>query len=235
MGIYVLVHGAWQGGWCWKKVRAPLQEKGHSVFTPTLTGLGERVHLANPAVNLTTHIQDIVHMLEYEDLHDVVLVGHSYGGMVITGVADRARERIAHLVYLDAFLPKNGQSLQSIGNTVNENTLSSDGLHVRPMPQHVQENNLFGVTDPRDIEWMRPRISMQPVQTLTEPLSLARTDPHLRRSYILASEGIMGTFRAFATSLQNDPQWRVYTLLGGGHQVMITKPQELADLLHEIG
>jgi pimeloyl-ACP methyl ester carboxylesterase len=111
---YVLVHPAWHGGWCWKKVTPLLQAKGHDVYTPTLTGLGERSHLAHPDVGLETHIQDILNVLKYEDLSDVILVGHSSSGVVITGVADRTPERIAHLVYLDAFVPENGQSMMDI-------------------------------------------------------------------------------------------------------------------------
>jgi pimeloyl-ACP methyl ester carboxylesterase len=214
-------------------MRVPLQEKGHTVFTPTLTGLGDRVHLANPDVNLTTHIQDILHVLEYEDLHDVVLVGHSYGGMVITGVADQARERIKQLVYLDAFLPEHGQSMQDIRNIQQETTLD-DQWRVPPMPYHMQDTNLFGVTNPADIAWIRPRITMQPIQTLTQQLSLTRSDPHPRRSYILASDNANSSFPKIAARLQEDPHWQVYRLIGG-HDVMVTRPQELADLLDTIG
>src|SRR6185312_289139 len=108
---FVLVHGAWHGGWCWKRVSPLLRALGHEVFTPTLTGLGERQHLMSPEVGLDTHIKDVLGVLEYEDLHDVILVGHSYAGMVIAGVAEKAAERIAHLVYLDAFVPADGKSL----------------------------------------------------------------------------------------------------------------------------
>jgi pimeloyl-ACP methyl ester carboxylesterase len=108
----VLVHGAWHGGWCWTKLIPSLRAAGHQVFSPTLTGLGERSHLLSPEVNLTTHIKDTAAVLEYEDLHNVMLVGHSYGGMVITGVTSEASARLAHLVYLDAFLPENGKAVK---------------------------------------------------------------------------------------------------------------------------
>ena len=108
---YVLVHGAWHGSWCWKRVRKGLRDTGHQVFTPTLTGLGERSHLNSAAVNLSTHIADVVNLLRWEDLSDVILCGHSYGGTVITGVADRIPERIRTLVYLDAFVPEDGECL----------------------------------------------------------------------------------------------------------------------------
>lgn len=110
MATYVLVHGGWDGGWSWRGVARQLRAAGHEVFTPTLTGSGERVHLASPEIDLETHILDVVHVLHYEDLQEVVLCGSSYGGMVITGVAERAPQRIKHLIYLDAFVPEDGQS-----------------------------------------------------------------------------------------------------------------------------
>jgi pimeloyl-ACP methyl ester carboxylesterase len=110
MTTFVIAHGAWSAGWAWKKMHALLGVSGDRLFSPTYTGLGERAHLASPSNDLETHIQDVLGVLEYEDLRDVVLIGHSYGGMVATGVADRARDRIKHLVYLDAFVPRDGQS-----------------------------------------------------------------------------------------------------------------------------
>src|SRR5919205_4115238 len=115
MSTYVLVHGAWGGSYGWRKVRPLLQQAGHTVFTPSLTGQGERAHLASPSVNLSTHVQDVANAIWYEDLSNLILVGHSYGGMVVTGVAERLPERIRHLVYLDAFVPANGQSLYELG------------------------------------------------------------------------------------------------------------------------
>ena len=114
MSTFVLVHGAWHGSWCWKRVRRALQNLGHDVFTPTLTGVGERSHLLTREVNLETHIQDVVNLLQWEDLTGVVLCGHSYGGVVVSGAADRVAERIGSMVYLDAFVLDNGQSLHSV-------------------------------------------------------------------------------------------------------------------------
>src|SRR3982074_1404641 len=127
MSTYVLVHGAWGGSFGWRKGRPPLQQAGHAGFPPSLTGLGERAHLATPAVNLSTHVEDVCNAIWYEDLNDIILVGHSYGGMVVTGVAERMPERIAHLVYLDAFLPADGQSLNDMNsNGGNRPALSDD-------------------------------------------------------------------------------------------------------------
>ena len=110
----VVAHGAWSAGWAWKKMRPLLRAAGHEMWTPTYTGIGERVHLANPSIDLDTHIADVTGVLESEDLRDVALIGHSYGGMVATGVADRARDRIAQVIYLDAFVPQDGQSLADL-------------------------------------------------------------------------------------------------------------------------
>src|SRR5438105_10570292 len=114
MAEFVLVHPAWFGGWCWRRLRPLLEARRHTVHTPTLTGLGERAHLAHPGVDLQTYIDDVVNVLTYQDLHAVVLLGHSSGGVVITGVADRVPERIAHVIYLDAFVPENGQCLADL-------------------------------------------------------------------------------------------------------------------------
>jgi len=114
MATYLICHGAWSGGWSWKKMRPLLRAAGHEVLTPSYTGLGERAHLAHPLVDLETHIEDILAVIATEDLRDIILVGHSYGGMVATGVADRVPDRVRHLVYLDAFVPADGQSLQDL-------------------------------------------------------------------------------------------------------------------------
>src|SRR6476646_3279103 len=109
--IFLVCHGAWSAGWAWKKMHPLMQAAGHRLITPTYTGLGERVHLANPSIDLDSHIEDVLNVIRYEDLRDIVLVGHSYGGMVATGVADRARDSVKQLIYIDAFVPKEGQSL----------------------------------------------------------------------------------------------------------------------------
>ena len=123
MTSYVLVHGAWHGGWCWRRVRAALQASSNDVYTPTLTGLGERVHLASREISLTTHIEDVLGVLEAENLFEVVLVGHSYGGMVVIAVAHRAADRIARLVYLDAVVPSDGQSLYDCASPPDQDAL----------------------------------------------------------------------------------------------------------------
>src|SRR5262245_44663374 len=158
MATFVLVHGGGHGGWCYSKVARLLRAQGHDVYTPTLTGLGERSHLVSPAVDLDMHVHDVVQVLHYEDLRDAILVGHSYGGMVITGVADRAADRIGKLVFLDAANPVNGQSLVDVTGGMIKMTRESgrvvDGVELVLFPGTDPLGN-FGVTDPDDVAWMQ--------------------------------------------------------------------------------
>jgi pimeloyl-ACP methyl ester carboxylesterase len=170
VSTYVLVHGAWHGGWCWAKVAPRLRAKGHEVFTPTLTGLGERIHLASDDIDLTTHITDVVNVLEFEDLRDVILVGHSYGGFVITGVVDEAASRLKSVIYLDAFVPPAGgvSTLDMLGEA---------GAELRAMEQAfvpVPDPPLgdFGVTDPADLAWIRDKMRPQPRVTFTQGVKM---------------------------------------------------------------
>src|SRR4051812_34912661 len=132
---FLVCHGAWSAGWAWKKMHPLMRAAGHRLVTPTYTGLGERVHLANPSIDLETHIEDMLNVITYEDLRDIVLVGHSYGGMVATGVADRARDRVAQLIYLDAFVPEDGQSLFDLNRMAAVKLADTgDGWRVPPNP-----------------------------------------------------------------------------------------------------
>jgi pimeloyl-ACP methyl ester carboxylesterase len=236
MATFVLVHGAWHGGWCWKKVTPLLRAAGHEVYTPTLTGLGERAHLATPAVDLDTHIQDVTAVLECEDLRDVVLVGHSYGGMVITGVADRAGDRLAHLVYLDAFVPENGQSVRpSRQPESGRPPASSQGSDEPPPYVPAPPPANFGVTDPEDVSWMTPRLAPHPPATFTQPLRLAGTAPLLPSTYILCTDPLFPNadnpiLTRFAERARTDPAWQ-YHELATGHDAMVTAPREVAGIL----
>jgi pimeloyl-ACP methyl ester carboxylesterase len=232
MATYVLVHGGWHGGWCWKKVVPILRGAGHEVFTPTLTGLGERVHLARPDVGLATHVEDVVGLIEYEDLTGVVLVGHSYSGMVITGVADRAPERVAQLVYLDAFVPEDGQSLLDLllperrDMFLEQARTSGDG---RSVPAPAPE--IWGVTDDADLAWIRPRLVPQPLATFTEPLQLRHAGASRPRTYIACTASpTAASFRPFVERARTDPAWR-YREIPTGHDAMVTMPDELVGLL----
>ena len=177
---YVIVHGAWGGGWDWKQVDSVLTAAGNNVYRPTLTGLGERVHLLTPAVDLTTHITDIVNVIRFEDLRDVVLVGHSYGGMVITGVADRIPDRIRRLVYIDAVVPENGESLVDAARG------KPIGRGIGPLIDSAKDGAIVpswvgpGANPPSDVP--------HPVKTLTEPLRLQNSAGRVPGTYILTVE-----------------------------------------------
>lgn len=232
MATFVLIHGAWHGGWYWKKVTPLLAAAGHDILTPTLTGLGERVHLAHPGIDLDAHIVDIVNMLAFEEVTDAVLVGHSYGGMVITGVADRVPEQIRHLVYLDAFVPANGESLldhltpELAARFEEEVRAQGEGWYIPPGSVEG-----YGVTDPVDIAWTGPKLVPQPIETFRQPVRLqSASPPSTACTYILCNQ--FEGFSAFAERVKHQPGWRCRDL-PTGHNAMITMPRELAGLLLE--
>lgn len=234
MATFVLVHGGWHGGWCWKKVVPLLRAAGHEVFTPTLTGLGERAHLLTPTIDLLTHVQDILAVLSYEDVSDVTLVGHSYDGMVIAGVAEVAAARLAHLVYLDAIVPTTGQAVFDLAppefRTALEDGARSGGDGWRIPPWSIQS---LGVTAATDVAWAAPRLVPHPLKTLEQPLRLAASSAAaLPCTFIHCTQGGGDWFAPFVARAQSAPGWR-YRELAAGHDVMITAPQELSSLLLE--
>jgi pimeloyl-ACP methyl ester carboxylesterase len=240
MATFVLVHGGWHGGWCWQKVVPMLEAAGHAVYAPTLTGLAERASELSPEVGLDTHIQDIVGVLVGKDLHRVVLVGHSYGGMVITGAVDQAPERIAHLVYLDTFVPRDGESMVDVSPVVIwllRKQAQGDGWRI---PSHGD----YGVTTEPDRSWVLRSVTPQPLKTLEQPLHLKNpaivsTKP---RTHIecTGSGDVFSRLRPLMRRLlapralpPKEAGWRLRQL-PTGHDAMITMPRELADLLLEV-
>jgi pimeloyl-ACP methyl ester carboxylesterase len=227
----VLVHGAWHGGWCWKRVAPRLRAAGHDVFTPTPTGVGERVHLAGPGVNLVTHVTDVLQVLEAEELSDVVLVGHSYAGMVVTGVADRAATKLRSLVYLDAFVPDDGRNMIEYVTAERRGGMIKEGEgsgHLNPLPAKV-----LGLTEPADHDWVTRRMTPQPYGTFSQPLRFQHEGgAHLPRTYVYCSNPPTGSFDQFATRFRNDPKWRFHELKTG-HDCMVTQPEALARIILE--
>jgi pimeloyl-ACP methyl ester carboxylesterase len=224
MATFVLVHGAWHGGWCWRFLRPFL--KGHEVFAPSLTGLGERKHLARYDIDLDTHIEDVVSILEMEDLRDVVLVGHSYGGMVITGAADRAHARIRRLVYLDAFVPENGKCTLDYVVPERAARMREEGERtgtVTPPPL-----SLWGLTRPEHIDFVKPREAPHPYRTMAQPIRLAGFK--LPRTFVYCSAPATGSFDQFAAKYRNDPAWQFFQL-ETGHDAMILMPERVAQIL----
>ena len=236
MATYVLVHGGGHGGWCYQRVARILRSAGHDVYTPTLTGLGERSHLMRPGIDLDTHIDDIVNVLHYDDLHDVIVVGHSYGGMVITGVGDRASDRTGKLVYLDAANPVNGQSLVDVSGPIIEavrpygRVVDGVELVLFPDPEIVK---LYGVTDPDDIAWMTERLTPHPWACFEQKLRLANEDALWAiAQYHIVCTSTLATrdFELMEKARADGRLWDVDT----GHDLMITEPQFVANALLEI-
>jgi pimeloyl-ACP methyl ester carboxylesterase len=233
MAVFAVAHGAWSAAWAWKKMRPLLRAAGHELWTPTYTGLGERAHLAGPAIALDTHIADVTGVLDMEDLRDIVLIGHSYGGMVATGVADRARARIAQVVYLDAFVPRDGQSLFDLQSAEVRERMrevartGGDGWRVPPNPMPPD-------TPAADVAWASPRRLPQPIKTFETRLRLATGAPPLPRSYIYCRRSAPGdVFRQFSERARNESGWRHFEI-DASHNPHITAPQALLALLNEI-
>ena len=223
MTTYLICHGAWGGGWSWTKMRPLLRAAGHEVFTPTYTGLGERAHLVNPMVDLHTHIQDILAVIEYEDLRDFILVGHSYGGMVATGVADAIADRIGHLVYLDAFVPGDGQSLNDLTGG-NKQAPPAEGWLIPPMPSAPD-------TAAADLAWGASRRRHQPARCFSQRLTVNNPTPSFPRTYIhCARKTGFDVFQQFADRFRDDPDWRFHAM-DASHSPNITAPDELAAIL----
>jgi len=226
---FVLVHGAWHGGWCWRRVVPLLREAGHEVHTPTLTGLGERAHLARPDTDLDTHVSDVQMLLEAEELQNVVLVGHSYAGMVITGVADRVPQRIRRLVYLDAFVPENGKALIDYVSPEHAERQRAQGEKtgtVGPMPAAA-----LGLTRAEDIDWVMRRQVNQPYRTLAQPLNFTNEAllTRLPKTFVNCHSAT-GTFDQFARRIRHDPSWQ-YLEMHTGHDAMVIDPQATASVL----
>jgi pimeloyl-ACP methyl ester carboxylesterase len=228
MATYVLCHGGWTGGWQWREVATLLRHEGHTVFTPTFTGSGERSHLASPDIDLNTYIQDIVMVLKYEDLHDVILVGYSLSGLAITGAAEQAAERLSHLVYVDAYVLRDGESL-------------ADQLGPQIMAGLEQQAEQYGEGwrlphDPPDAD----RRTDQPVGPVYTRLSLENPDAAgLPRTFIYCTEGaqdigpLHGPIDEAAERAERSDDWR-YRELDTGHMPMWTEPEKLVDLLLEV-
>ena len=230
MSVYVLVHGAWGGSWCWKAVRKELQARGHEVFTPTLSGVGERSHLLSRQVDLNTHIADVVNLIVWEELSDVVLCGHSYGGCVVTGVADRIPDRISALVYVDAFVPESGQSLHDTlpieqkDAQVRGAVESGDGWKVPPIAAEV-----FNVNS-KDRAWVDAQRTPQSLATFQQPLQLTGAIERIKNvTYILATGWDHSPFLQFYEKA-NAKGWKTLTM-PCGHDIQMDQPGELLEVL----
>jgi pimeloyl-ACP methyl ester carboxylesterase len=221
MATYVICHGAWSGGWSWKTVRSLLAAAGHEVYAPSYTGLGERAHLANPMVGLGTHIQDIVNLIWFEDLTDVILIAHSYGGMVATGVGDALADRIRHLVYVDAFVPADGQSVRDLAGP--RRATVDDWL----VP-HPGVATAAGQAGP---DWAGVRHRHHPIACFDEKIRITAVGTPFPRSYIHCTAKVGGdVFQQFADRFRDDPAWSFHAM-ATSHSPNFTAPDALAALL----
>ncbi|RCW40954.1 alpha/beta hydrolase family protein [Halopolyspora algeriensis] len=232
MSTFVLLHGAWHGGWAWQRVVPLLREAGHEVYAPTLTGVSDRAHLLTPSVGLSTHVQDVVALVESYDLHDVVLVGHSYAGQVVTGVADRIPERVSKRVHLDAFVGDDGDAaIDLLPSTVAghyRDSVSGPGfgwlIPVRSLTK-------LGVSEQADLEWLEPRLTPHPWLTYTEPLRLAGALETVPAAFVECTDWM----RVFQPQAEKAAArgWPVHHI-PTGHEAMVTAPKELAEVLLEV-
>jgi pimeloyl-ACP methyl ester carboxylesterase len=230
---FVLVHGAWHGGWCYGRVASRLIKAGHRVITPTLTGLGERAHLMNAAINLRTHVDDVVNVIRWEDLSDVVLLGHSYGGIVVSEVVERVPAAIASLVYLDAFVPENGKSLLDHAPEERRAAFAaaaqqSGGLSITPIRAAASNVN------EKDRAWVDAKCVPHPYATLTDKVTLTGARERVKKkAYVRAGQYPQPAFQAWYEKFKADPSWRTYEL-PCGHDIMVDLPDRLAEILVEV-
>jgi pimeloyl-ACP methyl ester carboxylesterase len=229
MSTFVLVHGAWHGGWCWRRVADRLRASGHVVFTPTLTGLGERAHLLRAGIDLDIHITDVVNAMKWEELTDVVLCGHSYGGFIISGVADAMAPAIRSLVFLDAFVPNNGESVMQLTSAAVQEAIGAavkrGDVGIAPRPAEA-----FGV-NPADRAWVDRLCVPHPVGTFTGPIALSGGRERIaRKTYIRAKSYANPGFDRAYDALRSDSSWRLHDV-PCGHDVMVDMPDRLAEML----
>jgi pimeloyl-ACP methyl ester carboxylesterase len=226
----VLVHGAWHGGWCWHRVADRLRRAGHRVFTPTLTGVGERRHLLTPAVDVETHIRDVLGLLEAEELENVVLAGHSYAGMVIAGVAARAKSRLRRLVYLDALLVQDGESWAEafppeVAEARRKSVVTTDGVKTIPPPDPA----IYGFADPADTEWVRRRMTPHPFAAFEQKNRwggpIGNGVPKVYVDCTTPALGVLATMKDGRLA-----GWEVIKL-ATGHDLMVSAPEETTQIL----
>lgn len=233
---YVLVHGAWHGGWCWRGVGDRLRSAGHQVYAPSQSGLGERSHLVSRTTGLEVFIQDFVNLIEAEELTDVILVGHSIGGITITGVADRIPRRLRHLVYLDALILQNGQSIFDVFppavRKAREDLAqrTSGGVSFPPPGPEI-----FAVADPQDQAWLKRRMQPQPLASYAEKLRLSTPviGNGVPKTYVTCTQPLFKPQEPTRQWLKTQTGWGMREI-ATGHDAMVTAPQALADLLADV-
>jgi pimeloyl-ACP methyl ester carboxylesterase len=231
MATFVLVHGAWHGAWCWRRVARLLARNGHDVFTPTLTGVGERSHLLTPAIDLETHILDVVNEMKWQELNNVVLVGHSYGGMVISGVVEKMEKAISSFVMLDAFFPENGQAVVDIVSApVRDGVLAAQRSGATALP--TRSAAVFNVNE-KDRAWVDAQCTPQPLQSFLQKLTLTGARERIANKTYIRATGYESPYFDLGLATARKRGWRTYEL-ACGHDVMLDKPDRLTEILQEV-
>jgi len=230
---FVLVHGAWHGGWCWRRVADHLEKKGHKVFTPTLTGVGERSHLMSKDINLDTHITDLVNVFKWEDLKDVCLVVHSYGGWPGSGALEEIGDRVSSIVWLDAFKPENGQRSFDFASEFSRKALLASvekGEPGRPSPKAAD----FRVNE-KDRAWVDSKVTQQPNGVALQPIKLTGARERVAsKTYIRAPKYPQPAFDKAYAECKADTSWRTFEAPNSGHDVMVDAPEWLVDVLLQV-
>ncbi|HET9716271.1 MAG TPA: alpha/beta hydrolase, partial [Pseudolabrys sp.] len=229
---FVLVHGAWHGGWCWRRVTDRLHARGHAVFTPTLTGLGERAHLLRPDIDYSLHVADVLGVIRYERLTDIVLVGHSYGGCVISGVAEAAAGAIRSIVFLDAFIPDDGDTLLDLVQPAVQEVIRA-ALARGDITVPVREAAAFKVNE-RDRAWVDALAVPHPIGTTTEKMKFTGARDRIARKTYIRASGYPNVSFEKAHARAKAEGWRTYEV-HCGHDVMIDEPDRLTEILLEAG
>jgi pimeloyl-ACP methyl ester carboxylesterase len=229
---FVLVHGAWHGGWCWRRVADLLEAGGHAVYAPTLTGLGERSHLLRSDTNMDTHVADIVNLVRWENLSGIVLVAHSYGGFPVTGAIEHIGDRVGSVVYLDAFVPEDGQKSLDVASEFSRKA-TIEAMARGELAQLPPPASRFYVNE-RDIAWVESKLTPQPVGVALQPLKLTGAVERVpRKTYIRAPQYPQPGFDRCYFAKKADASWRTYEV-NCGHDVMVDMPDRLAEILLEV-
>jgi pimeloyl-ACP methyl ester carboxylesterase len=231
MATFVLVHGAWHGAWCWRRVARLLASAGHEVFTPTLTGLCERSHLLTPAINVDTHILDVVNEMKWQELNNVVLVGHSYGGMVISGVAEKMEKAISSFVMLDAFMPEDGQSVVDMQPPARRDpVLAAERAGATTLPPQPAE---FFKVNEKDRAWVNRQCTPQPIQCFLQKLTLTGARERIAKKAYIRAAAYSSLYFDAGLATARERNWRTYEV-PCGHDVMLDMPERLAEILQEV-
>jgi pimeloyl-ACP methyl ester carboxylesterase len=230
--VFVLVHGAWHGGWCWRRVSDMLQEQGHKVLAPTLTGLGERSHLMSKDIVLDTHIADIVNLIKWEDLAGVCLVAHSYGGWPVSGAIEQVLDRISSVIYLDAFVPEDGQRGFDFASEFSRKAMM-EAMAKGAAASGPPKAEIFQVNE-KDRAWVDSKLTPQPLGVALHPIKLTGAREKVaKKIYIRAPVYPQPAFDKYYAAKKADPSWRTYEV-DGGHDVMIDRPKRLVEILLEV-